>query len=298
MKLSNLLIFLLIGCGVLERKGSDDTTDRPTLQQVYSLYHTLNAKHQDGNGFIIPDDCDSLLFTSLNAVGRNEPINIEAAQISPGRWYSKPIHSGCERDISRDMLMGLIAYSLHFNRLDITENLWSYGSSHAWKMGNANGEFEKEARTVMNPGMIALLAQVIKHLGGESHAIQYTPQVYTAEKGFAGHLTLLHFYMLDKMDGKLGINELKALKALHELDSQSVLASYLYNKYNGGNQDQTVELLLNRYPNDRLPNGGDWCEQWIQIRIGTMHEQGFCPGTEWHGGDLLFNAALVLKDAA
>lgn len=287
-----ILALLLSACG---KEGKPDVKERPDLRAQYQTYLALNKGQMDQDGFVMSGDCDSLLFSSLNAIGRNEEFNIQAAEIEPGKWYRNQRKDGCDSSISRDMLMGVMAYSLYFKRLDIAQDLWHYGEAHNWKMGYTDsGNLEFEARTIMSPGQVALLAQVIHHLGGPDYAIRFTPQVFTAEVGFAGHLTLLHFWMIDRMEGELGPIVRKVLTQYRTIAPNNAFVSYLYNKYNGGSQQGTVELL-NRYPVDRLPTGSDWCEAWLQQRVGTEDQQGQCSDKgPWNGGDFLFIANPVL----
>lgn len=294
----NIGLLLVLSSCVLFSNFSNKSTKQLLIEELktrYILYKQLNKNQQDKDGFIYADTCDSLLFSALNAIGRNEEINIKAAMISKGRWYSKPTHSGCDRSISRDMLMGLMLYSLHFKKLDILLDLYEYGKKNNWKMGTGN-DLEKELRTIMSPGQVGLLAQIIEYLGGPSYKEKDIIQIFSVENDYRGHLTLLHFYALTKMNKSLNLYEKTILLKYKDSFPNSPLVDYLYNKIFSKDYNFTIHLLINIYPKDRLPTGEDFCQEWLIQRIGDELYQLKCPGYTWSGGDFLFISKLILDE--
>ena len=133
--------------------------------------------------WIFTDECDSLLFSCLDAVARNEEFPIEDAFfVEPGEneatWHRRPKTCGsCSSTISRDMFMGLLVYCLHFARLDLLDAFWNFGWKHWWKMGMEYKEptefqlgpfllYLPNNRVWFTPGLIALLACLRAHLRG------------------------------------------------------------------------------------------------------------------------------------
>lgn len=283
-----LLLLLLAACG---REGDSDSTPRPDVAAVRATYLSLNQ-----DAWI--EGCDSLLFTALQSIGRgpgHTTLDLRQAEISPGHWYRNPSHKGCDDDVSRDMLLGVIAYGLEFKRLDILNDLWDYGYDNGWKMGADDGSLNSVGRTFMTPSLRGVLAKVIAHLGGPKHVERFLPNPLSAQQGFAGHLTLLNLWILDRVDGELGPANRTVLASFGSALQTNALLSYLYNKYNGLSQDNTVALLL-KYPANRLPTGSDWCEAWLQQRVGTEANQGTCEERgPWSGGDFLFVSRMVLN---
>lgn len=285
-----LICILVAFCGRATHDSQDTSNPVEDLRNQHNLYLELAPR-----GWILTDECDALLFSSLQAVATNTPFDIERANPSPGEWNRRPDRMDqCSSQISRDMLVGLYVYILHFNRLDLAEDLWAYGQDHNWKMGWEKKEFE--TRTILTPGMVQLLAKIIKHLGGRTHSEINIPQIYGAEPGFPSHLTMLHIYLNGRMDGRIGDDQLDTLRKILQHSPRNVLAQALYHKYTDG--DQTAALsLLTMWPNNRLPTESDWCAEWRTQRSDDQLAEaaGQCTGNTSHsGGDFLFVSRIIL----
>lgn len=288
------LLVLFSACG---RPNEEQETQQPldALRDQYSLYLSLAP----GNWSPWDQECDSLLFASLQNTAERRIFDVEKARELPsGQWHRRPDWTACEsgpRDstISRDMFVGLFVYSLNNNRLDLLEQVWDYGVAHNWKMGSDNVELE--TRTQFTPGMIQLLAKLIAHLGGKRHEVELAiPQIYGSEPGFPSHLTMLHIYMSGKMDGNISSLQLSALKSISEHSPNNPLLRALLGKYTDGDQSRTLELLQ-LWPRDRLPTDSDWQADWRTQRADG--DPSFAPGTDsitHSGGDFLFVAAILL----
>lgn len=293
-----LLMLLFAGCGRHESEETQQPLD--ALRDQYNLYLSLAPSgwaHWDR-------ECDSLLFASLQNVAMRKQFDVEQARDATGKWHRRPDWASCESGpndstISRDMLMGLLVYSLANNRLDIIEQLWDYGQAHStgvpyvWKMGDENKP--NETRTYTTPGLVQLMAKLIAHLGGSRHEVELAiPQVYGSEPGFPSHLTMLHIYMNGKIDGRINDNQLDALKSIKQHSPDNPLLRALLGKYTDGDQSRTLELL-GMWPGDRLPTTADWRSDWRTQRADG--DESFAPGTDSNphaGGDYLFVAALLL----
>ena len=85
------LIFLLgCGCGSFKNLGKKNKNISSELQSTYNTYLALSSEQKDADGFINTDRCDSLLFTSLLAVGTNTQVTIKAARDETGQWWRRP----------------------------------------------------------------------------------------------------------------------------------------------------------------------------------------------------------------
>lgn len=291
MKYWLLVALLLVSCGQ-KHKAKETTSPTEELEAKYSLYHNLAYR-----GWQVEDECDALLFVSLQHVGLVEPGPVEEAQSEPGHWFRLPgpdYAAKCDSDISRDMLLGLMTYMWKFNRLDLAEDLWDYGSSHGWKMGEERKDFE--TRTVMTPSLIGLLADMIHVMGGTDHPERFIFAVYDTSPGFVSHLTLLHINLLGQMHGLLGPAELGALQNIRVHMSTNPLVHALVHRYTDGDQTEATRLLLTVWPNDRLPTTADWCGHWRNQCSEGESCLVPCPEERTHaGGDFLFAAAIVLN---
>lgn len=242
-------------------------------------------------------ECDSLLFASLQNVGESKQFDVEEARDSGGQWHRRPDWAACESGpndstISRDMFMGLFVYITVNKRLDLAESIWDYGTAHNWKMGSDNAV---DNRTYFTPGMVQLLAKITSYLGGKQYKAELAiPQVYGSEPGFPSHLTMLHIYLNGKMDGQINNNQLDALRAIEKHSPDNALLRTLLSKYTDGDQSGALESLR-IWPTDRLPTNADWQSDWRTQRADG--DPSFAPGTDSNphsGGDFLFVAAILL----
>lgn len=289
--LSLVLVSALLGCGYLRKEPEPTVSPVDTLGQVYRIYSSLSGEHGPVLG------CDALLYNSLTAVARNEPIAIESYRDSLGAWHRLPgpdYSASCSSSISRDMLLGLLTYIWHFQRLDLAVQLWNYGKDHAWIMG-VERKFG-DTRTLMSPQMIGLLATVIYALGGADHPERHIPQIYTSEPGFVSHLSMLSIRLNAEIYGGVDPYQLATIRDILRHMTQNPLAQALYHKYQNGDQTVATALLLSTWPALRLPTNEDWCAVWRTQR--SDGDESFLPCSEprlHNGGDFLFAAALVLE---
>ncbi len=299
--LTGLISLLLLGaCG-----PKHAPQPAPAIPQALSdraaLYLSLQQAERDGDGFILTDSCDSLLFSALNgSVPGVGPIHIEAAQGDLGQWFRRPLsYAPCysdsdpkSSDISRDMLIGLMVYADVWSRRDIVENLFAWGSAHLWEMGRDH----TIGTALMTPDLIGVLAQTIEHLGGSHRAVEETPPLYNTTPGFISHLTLLEVLLYGRNHGSIRDLELSALRSIVAQEPQNPLAQALLHKYTDGDQSIALRLLQDTWPDNRLPNTADWCEEWRTQRADG--DAGFKPCSSGPvrahiGGDYLFVFAVL-----
>lgn len=298
LKLFILFISLMFSsCSVYGPKSRVSVFDSD-IEQVY--IELIRSEMQDENGFIDYKHCDSLLHTGLLGVHKKIKVNITAAELSPGQWLRRPINydecykSGESRStISRDMLLGLIWYSVYNDRLDILENLWDYGVNHFWIMGEDDtGGFH----TIMNSKMISLLARSIKYLGGNYSKFWVNTPIKFSDNcgGYVCHLTALQIGLLAKINGGVSESEFKVLKQLKNRNPNNILYQTLYHKYLDGDYTKVYNLIDSKYPPNRLPNNLDWGDDWPVQRDDD--DPGLRPSRETRqhsGGELLFVLALI-----
>lgn len=283
------LSMLLSACGSSGASVPRQTsTPEQDLESRVVTYKTLSQPGWTDEG------CDGLLFSALTAVGRDDPIDIEQAQGTSGQWFRNPEHNcypvSAPSDISRDMILGLMVYSVHFHRLDLLQDLWTYGEAHKWIMGRGDD------RAVLTPESIGRLARAIEYLGGEHHAETSIPAVPSTSADYEGHLALLGIYLDGKMAGGVTSLDLLDLHILAKEMPDNPLAQALLHKYTDGDQSIATGLLLEIWPSDRLPTTADWCEPWrIQRADGDSSLQP-CPAqiSIHSGGDFLLVAAIVM----
>jgi len=301
-----IALLLTLSCGTPPNKVKHtpiEGSQRAALTDKYKLYSTLTASQQDAQGFTHTEACDSLLFTGLlgSGIGPTNTIDLPAARDNLGAWHRRPLAypecypDGAASTTSRDMLLGVMWYSYSNKRLDIAQDLWSYGMTHNWVMGQGD-----VSRIYFTPGLQATLAELIYRLGGENHAVaRNIPQIYSQNTGYQAHLDLLHIGLRGELTSKLDDDALSIVAYNYNRVPQNPLFSYVYHKYTDGNQTNTIASLMDAslFPNNRLPTNLDRAAPWVSERDPTdwRPAPAGTPLREHSGGDLIFVAGLLLR---
>lgn len=297
-----ILVLLSQACGRKEKPKSSTLSEevQSKLKAKADLYLSLSPSVQDADGFIEWDHCDSLLFSSLYAVGGGK-VDIPAARDSDGMWHRRSLNQpecyneadgATASSISRDMLIGLLWYIWRAKRLDLANDLFDYGVSHDWIMGKGDA-----SRIYFTPGLQATLAEIIHRLGGTDHsAYRAIPQAYSKNVGFAAHLDILHILLRAELVGHMDQAALDIVKYNYDRSPQNALFAYAWHRYSDADQTETVNALLNEkwFPADRLPTSSDRCESWLFQRDPGKDWEPCDEGRTHSGGDYLFVTKLLL----
>lgn len=302
------ILLSLVGCGKERHESKRFTLPSPALSDVVSLYKGLAIGQRDDFGFILTDPadgrCDSLIFSALQGSVLG-PINIEAAQASPGEWRRLPLADGScfdedetgGSDISRDMMVGLLVYAQRWGRQDITRDLIQYAQDHSLRMGRDRKTLD--TRTFLTPTLLSLIAQVDTQLGGPEHPVlTAVPQEYSETAGFESHLSLIKVLIVGRIYGSLGDKELDLLRVVTARSPGNALAQALLHRFTDGDQTVAAGLLLSVWPSTQLPTSADWCEPWRTQRadgdtgLTPCNFPGIVPRIH-PGGDLLFVADVI-----
>ena len=292
------LLLSLASCGplFLPRESASAPV---SLTERRELYLRLNSAQQDSNGFILTQHCDSLLFSSLNAVGRGERIQITAARDEEGQWFRRPLdlpecyaNRESRSTISRDMLIGLLLYLQHFQESKLVADLWNYGSTNNWIMGE--GEGINRVAAVLSPSLIKVLAEMNYKMNGVDADERHLPDltIFTKDGGYVNHLNLLYFKLYSEVYGGITVLQYSELQRyVNEIDPNNLLGLALLSKYT------KIPLSLNKlnvYPAERLPTTADWCEEWYyQRQTGDVSQLPCEPTTVHTGGDFLFLLYII-----
>ncbi len=304
MKRLFFAIVLFLACGRHETRDIELSSDlRGALAAKVALYKSLLPEVQDANGFVATDKCDALLHSAL--VGVTVPVALEVAQLEPGRWFRRPLNydecfaAGASRStISRDMLLGVIWWAWKNGRLDVLEDLRSYGQAHDWIMGEADSVETTVSRTYLTPAFRGTLCRTARKMGGADHGDCYIPQVYPESlTDFEAHLQVLTILLEAEITGSLGSGAYGALQAQIARQPNNPLFHAALSRFQKGDHANiAASLLLNSptWPADRLPDSNSACNPWpIMHDYGTDYEP--CPERveRYSGGDLLFTAYVL-----
>jgi len=97
------------------------------------------------------------------------------------------------------------------------------------------------------------------------------------------------------MRGGISEADYELLRIYQNESPNNALIKALYHKYKDGNQDETIAILLNTslFPEDRLPNAKDRCEEYLWQRNPGPDWQP-CDSNKIHDGvDFLFAAFVA-----
>jgi len=180
---------------------------------------------QDQHGFVLTDHCDSTLFSGLLGASGYR-VDMTAAEVGPGHWLRRPTSYpecwGCGKSrstISRDMLLGVYWWAWANKDRGVLERMWDYGVSHFWLMcrGRMFG-----MDTVMNPAMIATLAELIYRLGGKNHWFaRRLPTWWSVtedpSKYYVNRLTALHLGLRLALGMPVGLQGSRNLAKMRKL---------------------------------------------------------------------------------
>jgi hypothetical protein len=286
----------------MSNKGVDNGSPSEELASRATLYKTLSAEQQDSSGFIHTDKCDSLLFSALLAVARDEAINLPAARGVSGQWYRRPSQDcfalgESKSTISRDMFMGVLLYAAYFKDAALINQIWRYGSDNNWNMGQGVDTETEIGRTIWTPSLIGLAAQIRKTITGKTVAAIHLPGIYSTVEGYRSHLTMLNIVATYRANAEISGTQVDAIKTIRNASPGNALAQALYAKFISGDYSMATALLLAKFPSDRLPTTDDWCEEWVVQRSDSESSISTpCEGSHTHsGGDFLFTAAIIMN---
>lgn len=269
------------------------STLRSDLMLMAAKYMGLLAQYrelQDEHGFIMSNEGDSLLFSGL-AGASGVRVDIAAARDESGQWFRRPIDNPLTDQastISRDMLIGLLWYCWRNKRLDLLEDLWTYGVANNWVMGQGDA-----SRICMLPALQGTLALMIAKLGGKKHIARWNPQLWSTNVvGYEAHLSILHIALMGEIEGQVDGSMMNALTIQANRQPENPLFTAALARYTGSAETMALaEQSLDNdhwWPTDRLPREDDRSEPWLPQRdLGTDWAPG--PGTrQWTGCDFIF----------
>jgi hypothetical protein len=309
VNLKNIIAIALLAmsCGGKAKHKSGSGLEDLVLESRYNAYLEAQHDHDDEHGFI-GTDCDSLLFSGLVGALDCGRVSLSAARDpESGQWFRRPLPAGlqCEREISRDMFYGVIAYAQGCGDLDLLKQLRGYGRDHkngvgAWAMAP-----DGDGRQLILPDQQAVIAHAIGALGGDaSYEADYPRPILNTLTGFNAHLQTLAILEFGKARGAISDADLGFLRAQTSRQPRNPLfqaALYRYSPDAGERdaaRDAALSTLLDEslFPADKLPSSGNYCAEWISQRDDEPKDWSPCPeqGRTHSGGDFLFAAAVLM----
>ena len=293
-----LLLICLLLAGCVSAK-TNKIYSHSAIEATAETYKELIKGVTNDAGFV--HGCDSLLFTSLAAVGGHS-ADIAAAR-KDGKWFRRNTFDcfrtgNSKSTISRDMLFGVtvFAYSTR-DTTGLLDSTLDYGIANKMVMGEG-----EKSRTLLTPQLAGLMARAARKNGSvKFSALANVPYIYSMGKntGYKAHLEALAMVLDGDIHGSLGPLARKTAKAYYDREPENALFNWLWHKYSDGNFAETYAILNNRkhWPRYRLPTSSDHCEFWLWQRTANNDDWKPCPaeGLTHSGGDFLFVYSLLKR---
>lgn len=300
-----ILVLCISACGRSGQKEADGYHTSAELQERYRAIQAASHEVQDSFGFVETEKCDSILMSSLAAVGRGERIDLASARDSAGQWYRRPLFydecyasGGSKSTISRDMFTGIFFYLFRTQDLDALRGIQKYGKEHSWVMGQG-----VITRTPLGFGLQGLLAGMIRKLeGGEAYdKFDLQPAWGINLTDFEAHLQILSVLMYGEVYGFIPDTAKKQVKIQHSRQPKNPLFALASAKWVDGDYAAAEQALLNGpWPSDRLGTQLDYCTPWVIERDfgpNWFPCEQVTESKRYSGGDWLFVARLLMEAA-
>lgn len=280
------LILFLISCGSGENEAKPHAVSLSELSSQKALYLKLVKKQQKEFGWV-NFKCDGLLFNSLLAASFLN-VEIEKARDSSGQWFRTPEKTCYDlgqssSDISKDQLTGLMWYGFLQDKEELLSELYTWGDSHKWVMGDGPKDYTYFLPWYQN---------TLRALIGKAQNIPETFQ--DPLKDHQRHIEALNIILRGEENGAITNAMLRILKKYGNASPSNALFSYGLARFGDVSFEKTMSLL-SRFPKERLPTSKDWCTRWLWER--DEHKDDWKPCKEeaatHSGGDFIFIVTLL-----
>lgn len=273
------LILICATTGCTKPKTLDEVKPEKQVSEIRAKADLYISLHKGW----AHDRCDSLGFTALCKLSSGcTEANIFDAE-DDGMWYRSPDHrcyddGESKSDFSKDMMVMLLTYLVGSQDKDAVKRIRHYGDRHAWTFGRG-----PLSRTLMTPPIIKLIH---KYADGKSADGDYLSEVTRSDFGFEQHLdavwAILNALILDGMPSNLYEN----IENLSNEQPRNALLAAIKNRYKSGNQQQTIDILLDRrlFPDDRLPTSHERCTAYLWQRDQESDDWKPCEENKTHDG--------------
>jgi hypothetical protein len=267
------LIISAIACGSKKDKKPPEPDTR--IEQLTSLFNDKKIEAESirdpHNAWIVPNDCDGMLWSGKYA-SVDCGVDIEAAEVEPGRFDRYPQMGTCRTSWSRDMgVAGLFVWAYKCNRRDVLERHAKYGKKNNWVMG----EPVDDGRPIYTPQMIGLLYQIIFKMGGDNDPNRVWPHIYPSGlDGYQAHLQMMAIWHRANHE-PISQTMYERIKEHYDRIPYNPFYAFMKGLYTG-DMSTTIDLLLS----PEMPMAG-------YVRCDEPHR---CKLAEW-----LFVTDEVLK---
>lgn len=294
------ILLTLAACVNPFKKDNEPKDPMVMKEQVMDkdkLYRSLTTGDQYGFTHL----GDGLLFACLKHAAGIE-VNWHAAEMEPGRYERHPdlqFPGDSSSTMSKDHALGLLYCIWKDQDDDSLSRFIHYLEGNGWDLcggrENASSESVWAARCKVSLTLKATMYEMRFRLGGGDHPARIIPQVWDPwSEDFETHLRVLHTILRGEMMG--GINDLQVdfLWAKARDNPRNALYQAAYHRFMDGDQSYAYAALLDEslWPADKLPNGENFCSEYLYQRDEGSGEWQTCPDHKdpWPAIDWIFAA--------
>lgn len=304
------LLILLTSCSHGEHNDAHfEKAPNVRISEKRALYCSLSRDRFIAQRWAV-DKCDGLIFSALRniACGPDIPIETYEDSVEPGKWYRDPDHNcfsttlgdqGSDSTISKDQLLGLIAYAIS-TKSESSKNILGrtidYGKSRDWIIGEAKDNVTLLSKCFVTPGLQSLLKDAFNFQGGSLTDVSSDDSLPGLSTGFRAHLDSISIMIRGKINGKISTLDLVTIKEQVKRQPNNALFQAIKARWDDGDMSKATELLLdtNHWPEKSLPTSFNHNSRYLYQRDETPEDWG--PSTHYEvfdGTDLVFTAAII-----
>jgi len=271
--LLTLTILFTVSCGFFKTEEATSKKHIPELEKLSQRYCELSKPMFEKYGQTTDPYCDAALFTSLHGMGCNyvNPFVFELED--SGRMCRRPgcscydpdkTKNGADSTFSKDMATGLQLYFSSHDDKGLADRIQMYGIENNWVVCEADSQTTKLSKCLMSSKIIYRWAEIEKKWNGKSLHIDGLN--LTELTDFPAHLHTVGIMTEWNLYGKISGNSKQFIKDQVKRDPHNLLFQAMNAAFVTGKREEVAEMLLKRYPNDRLPTTADWCTDYPMQR--------------------------------
>jgi len=241
--------FLFFSCSskrVIECKNN--YCDQEKVNQLVKLYEENLGRAKEllsPDGWITPNSCDGMLWSSKYGAIDCNSFSPEAAERDYGRFGRRPSppcwdgeDKGSKTTWSRDMGVGFIAYAIACKKDGLLLRHIEYGKKHHWMMGFP----VTDLRAFYTPQIRDLLFDSVEYIRGTNDYNRSIEIYPSGLKDYQAHLQVMSIWIRRHWEG---INSLKWERLMEHYTREPYNPFYSYmTSFYKGDLNETIDLLL------------------------------------------------------
>lgn len=303
----------LTGCGWFKKENkAEPKKEFPALMERDKLYCNLSQPVYEALDKTIEPNCDAALFTSLHGLQCRyvNPANFEYQ--GTGKLCRRP---GCtcyppqkgkpssDSGFSKDQATGMQLYYSVKPDKDLAKRVSKYlAENNFFACSEAETPADLAGKCLMSSKIVYRWAQIEKKASEAATSADEPGDEanLTANTEFRAHLDILGVLTENALYGGISDASLATIKEQANREPNNLLFQALNAKFVAGDEARVAELLLVKFPPDRLPTSSDWCSDYLfqrdEIRAGELNKDWLpCDNKKTHPGTDYLLASWVLQ---